>query len=654
MKNYTNYIVLCFCLLISNSLYPQIKKTAKLSAKNQAKARLLLPSAQIIKLAPRKMMPYRKDKIWVLGTNTSKGHWSKPLTNEINTFYKNKQYYTYPIKLYSSNWSYNKAHLNSSFTTSIGIIKKKGYKIPKKVFNINTIVPDWDWIRKKKIRTIHLAGTPSKKNVYFLKKIKKNQLISFKTAHDHIIVTDTLYAPISIISTEREKRNYIKIIANCIVYESPIKPASVHINSKTDYVFSTKKIIFKSKYEDLEKTALTPAPPFVIGDTNIKIHKDPYLEDESKLMNRLFIEIMMQIVRDLNSDIDEWEKDKLLTEFQNYKKNKINHDILYKDKDYDNDFRNVCSQIENIKIRKNRKLKDLDLFVEGNFGDLPEVPFKYYTIPTKATLLPVKNITTGIQDKLGDIYFKAGGDSKLSLTIQTKLGYDATKLIKANLELNAKGVILESNTPKTVIKFEEQPLKSSGKTIGKITPISNQILRFEIDLQEENLDLIKLFLQTNNTFNLDYKVFQGQKEGSQKISLKIPENILKQLDFTDLQKEFNTIESNTSTIIDAIKITSNLSPVLESTGEGTLEYIEISLAFLFQDKTVFRGPKRFSSHSVNGSEEEIYFMKYSEDYTIKITGTAYYEFGQRDIVNNNSFTNTKYITLQESMFKKND
>jgi hypothetical protein len=204
------------------------------------------------------------------------------------------------------------------------------------------------------------------------------------------------------------------------------------------------------------------------------------------------------------------------------------------------------------------------------------------------------------------------------------------------------------------MSINEQPLKAKGRTIGRIIPVSNQILRFEIDLPDEGLDMIKLFLKDDNIFDLDYKIYQGQKESNQKVTLTIPEDILKKIDFTDLLNEFNTIESNTMTVTDAILITSNLSPVLEDIGEGTLEYIEISLEFLFEDKTVFRGPERFSSHSVNGSEKEIPFMKYSDNYKIKVTGTAYYEFGKREITKDNIFNSTdKYITLQESMFKNN-
>ena len=134
MKNHLNYIVLCFCLLMSVTLFGQVRKTKKLSTQDQAKVIRQLQTTQVMKVmkfSPRKMMPYRKNKIWVLGTSTIQGHWSKPASNEINTYYKNKQYYTYPNMAFGFG-SYNNAHLKSRFSISNGITKKKGYKIPKK------------------------------------------------------------------------------------------------------------------------------------------------------------------------------------------------------------------------------------------------------------------------------------------------------------------------------------------------------------------------------------------------------------------------------------------------------------------------------------------------------------------------------------------
>ena len=663
MKNYLNNIVLCICFLMSVSMIAQVKKTKKLSAQEQAKVIRQLSTMQVMKvmkLAPRKMMPHRKNNIWVMGTSTINGHWAKPGANEVKTYNEKttSQTYTDTVLNYSFK-SYNESALKSKTTRRRNGILASHYKIPKKTFSINNInESERRWMLDDNVQAEGLTGMAGKTNVYYFKKIGSKSLIAFATNYNHVIVTDTLYAPAGILSVERTKRNYIKIIANCIVYDSPLLPSSVTTN-KTDFVFSAKSIIFKSKYEDLSTVELTPAPPFAYEDINIKIHKDPYSKNEITLMNRLFIIVMEQIIDKLNSNIDDWEKDKLLTEFQTYRKNKINqeHKILWNDKESQKRFKELCAEFDNLAdhgFRSKRTIDGIDILVEGNIGDLPEKPFKYYAIPTKATLLPVKDPVTGEQNKLGNLYYKATGDSKMTITIETRLGYDAIKFAMAKQALKKKGMILENNPPKTVMSISEQPLKAEGSTIGSILPISNQILRFEIDLPDENLSLLELFLQTNNTFDLYYKENQGQNEAGQKITIEIPEEISKQLDLTDLLNEFSIIEINALTVTDAILITSNLWPVLEDTGEGTLDYIEISLEFLFDDKTVFYQPERFSSYSVNGSKKVLEFVKYSDNYTIKVTGIAYYEFGERTIIKDNIFTNNnENIILQESMFNTN-
>ena len=113
-------------------------------------------------------------------------------------------------------------------------------------------------------------------------------------------------------------------------------------------------------------------------------------------------------------------------------------------------------------------------------------------------------------------------------------------------------------------------------------------------------------------------------------------------------KKFNVVESNTLT--DHVKISSQLSPTLEH--EGALQYIEVSLKFSFDDRDVYRGPFRLSSYSTLSSEKDVPFIKYSENYKVGVTGTAYYEDGHRDIENEH-ITDSKFIVLKEDIFKKN-
>ena len=666
MKNSCNYIILCFCLLISVNLLAQTKSKNKLSNDKKTKVIYQLPTMQVMKMtmaSPRKIMIGHKKMVWLFNSSTKNGYWAGLKVNEKEKF---EQLLKQGDTLYSvSFYDYKKTYHEASRFSST---------IPKKAFEVNKFEEHPEWITKKGSLVkadgssrFELKGAIGKTNIYYFKNVKLlgmylagynkyNFPETNKANTDHIIVADTLFvSPTSFgfLNIQRRNRGYIKVIANCIIYERPIKVSSTE--NITDFVFSAKEIFLKTPYKDLTKTELNSPLPFIWKvDKNVESYIDPFAENEALLINRLMINIMIQISTDLqNSNDDYWAKDKLLEKFQSFR-GRVNSNVLVVDSEYLNRFKDLCNEFDNKYVKEiintKRTIGDLTILVEGEIGDLPKVPFKYYAIPSNATLLPVKDHTTGIQDKLGDLYYKATGDSKMSLTLQVKLGYDAIKFDEANQILKEKGLVLESNPPQTVMSISEQPLKAKGRTIGRIVPISNQILRFEIDLPEEGLDIIKLFLKDDNIFDLDYKVYQVQKEGNQKITLEIPKEILQELDFTDLINEFNTVQSNT--ITDAVYITSNLSPFLEDSGEGVFEYIKISLEFLFDDKKVFLGPERFSSHSVNGSEKMINFVKFSDNYKIIVTGTAYYEFGQRDIVKENIFTNTdKIITLQESMFK---
>ncbi|QCX37961.1 hypothetical protein FF125_05755 [Aureibaculum algae] len=657
MKNYVNYIVLGFCLMMSVNLLAQVRKTKTVSSKN-TKVFYQAGRKSAIVLPTRKIM-HRSDKlVWVYATNTSKGNWQRAQAKDNELFTELRKS---GDSLYRTNFS-------------------NDFRVPRIAFEPDRFEQHPEWLTKNGSLVksdgssrIELKGATGKTNIYYHKNINL-LLMSFagynkyglpetnRANTNHIIVTDTLIIPphsMGFMNVQRRNKGYVKIIANCIIYERPVKVTSTMISEKTNFVISARKILLKSPYKDLTDKALNTAP-FVwkVDPSNVEFYKEAFKDIEELLFNRLLIEYLKLVTINLqNPANDSWSKDRLLAKFQTYR-GRVNFNELNNDSEYYSLFTDLCKEFDtkygNGKIGPHRTINDLDILVEGNIQDLPVVPFKYYAVPSTATLLPVKNHATGVQDKLGDLYYKATGESKMSVTLEVKLGYDAIKIAEVKKALKEKGFVLENIPPKTVMAINEQPLKAKGRTIGEIIPISNQILRFEIDLPDEGLDIIKLFLKDDNIFDLDYKVYQGQKESNQKIMLTIPENILKQIDFADLLNEFNTIESNTMTVTDAVIITSNLSPVLEGSGEGTLEYIEVSLEFLFDDKTVFRGPERFSSHSVNGSEKEIPFMKHSDNYKIIVTGTAYYEFGNREIIKENSFTNTdKYITLQESMFNKN-
>lgn len=539
------------------------------------------------------------------------------------------------------------------------MIGPKKRPLPKKTIDINRIEEGdewgWGWIHKKRTSARNIEGKDGMTNVHYFKNIRKKEWTTFSNDFDHIIVTDTLFAPSMFLNSDnkprRVKRSYIKIIANCIIYESPIKLASTKLRTQTDYVFSAGSIFFKSKHNDLQVMKFGSSPQFVVADTNIKIHKDPFVAEEKILVNRLFIEIMRQIKRELMNERNVWEKDKLLIEFQKYRY-RVRQDVLWKDPEYDkffNEFDIFDSNQENA-IERERELNGLKVLVEGQISDLDKSPFKYYVIPSKATLIPMMDEESGALNKLGDLIFKASGDSKLAVTMGVKLGYQKELLKKANEELNKYGFALEESYPRKIIFNDEQPLLISQQT-GRIIPIDNDILELKFDLKDEGLSLIKLLAKNNVSFNLNFNAYDGGHEIRQKVLFEVADDIIKQLDFENMIGEFNVIETNT--ITDLVKITSNLNSDLGVEKEGVLNYVEVSLEFQFDnEKIVFRGPFKMSSASVLGSENSILFIKHSEDYSIKVTGKAYYENGVREIKDDLVIT-SPFIELEENIFKDN-
>lgn len=611
MKHFIKLIVICFLLFLSGSVTAQRKLENK---SIQTKAQTYNKVAKRAN-TQKQLLPYSKAKVRI-------------------TVYKE--------------------------TLGREIPYSKFEPLPPKTIDLNPIAEglewDWTWIHKKKTRARDIEGKDRKTNVHYFKNIRKEELTIFSNDFDHIVVTDTLYATTSFLNIggkpRRVKRSYIKIIANCIIYDSPIKVVSTMSRNKTDYVFSADNIFFKTKHKGLQKMKVGSSPPFVTADVNIKIHKDPFDNKEKILVNRLFIEIMKQINRELISERNVWKKDKLLIEFQKYRY-KVRESVLWIDPKYDkfyHEFDDFDSNQENA-IEREREVNDLKVLVEGKVNNLDKSPFKYYVIPSKATLTPVMDEKSGALNKLGNLIYRATGDSKLTVSMGVKLGYQKELLEKTNVELNKYGFTLEKGIPKKILFIDEQPLKIRGGKTGKIIPIDSDILELKFELQDEGLSIIKLLAKSNDvTFDLSFKAYDNRHEFRQKILFKISDDIIKQIDFNDkMTSEFNVIETNS--IDDLVKITSNLKSDLGSEKEGILNYIEVSLEIQFDNgKVSFWGPFKMSSASVLGSENSIPFVKHSENYNIKVTGKAYYENGVREI-KEKFMINSPFIELVENIFK---
>ena len=111
--------------------------------------------------------------------------------------------------------------------------------------------------------------------MYYFKNLKKNSFIGLASDYDHIIVTDTLYAPISILNTDsnprRDTKSNIRIIANHILQEKPLKLASTRQRHVSDYVFSMNEITYVQTNTASVKIKSITTEKFAQIDGNIKV-----------------------------------------------------------------------------------------------------------------------------------------------------------------------------------------------------------------------------------------------------------------------------------------------------------------------------------------------------------------------------------------------
>jgi hypothetical protein len=367
-------------------------------------------------------------------------------------------------------------------------------------------------------------------------------------------------------------------------------------------------------------------------------------------MNWIYSNKMKNILTQLNTTSNSWEIDQLLEEFQNIRRNQINANFLEKDEVTNKIFNESCkifqAQYGNKGVQEFRKEGDLAVLVNGDVENLHNYPFKYYTLPSKASLIPVNDQSTGKPTALGLVTYYPTGDSKFELNMEVALSFDKKALKKATKKLKKNGLSMEQGFPVGLASIDEQPLKINGKTVGKIIPIGNQNVRFEITLKDESLTLYELFTSAIN-FKIDYEIDGHQQPYSQHIDLEIKRSLLENITEGKILERFSVIDMSMMT--DVVNISSQLDAGLNNDNEGILNFVEITLEFNFENETVFHGPLHFSSYSTHASEMIINFLKYSDNYSVKVTGYADYDNGRRDI---EPFTaDNQFIILDENIFK---
>ncbi len=589
----------------------------------------------------------KKGYVWVPATDVKKGYWEVSKSNEIKERRKIKADYLYKI-------TNSKGLAYPKYTVRRGGIAKA----PEKPFRLNKVAEHFTFLKNKAVKNVDFEGKEGSMNVYYVKKASLG-LFTFAALQDHIVVIDTLHVPAaapfsaSFMSLDRNERRYVKVIANHLVYESPISISSLGIRH-ADFVFAAKNVHFKSPYKQLQKEALSPAPPMVYKGGNQVLHayKDPFGMNEKLLLNRLYVKVLEQLRSKVNSTEDIWEVDKLVSEFRVYQRNKIDVDALINDTKYQEKFNGLSEWFDtkyaNFKIEPIREKSGFAILANGNLAKRPIVPIQYYPIPSAAKVLPSMYATTGEMAALGNIRYQTMGDTRLKLSLDVALGHDTLLFEQAKEALGKINVKLQARISKRVLRIPRQSLKINGRSVGEIIPIDNQLLRLEIDLTEDGKSILEVFPKVGGVpFQIAMEVPGLPERIVQNINLIAPKELLARLDYKNPLVSFNVIEETNLT--ETVNISNKLNNE-SNDHEGTLNYVEVLLEFNFPNKTVVHGPFRLSPTNSFASEREIPFVKHHQKYRIVVSGRAVYENGWRDCV---PFTSDKkIIMLEDNMLKK--
>lgn len=588
-----------------------------------------LPAATEAKPADGEKTVTALKMIWVMPTPSMPGHWRRPRVGEVEARAKLDATHLYPVSFEYPSYP----------QTSPGSRK----------IDLRNINEEVKLLSNPEYSSGGLNGQTGRMNVYYVNKIELG-MIALTREQDHVIVVDSLYVPSarklsnSLVAIDQHGHPFLKLIAGTIVYESPIN-LSLMTDQSGDFIFSADKIYFKSIYEGLQPYEIKPAPPLLMVEQGLQnnIYQTYNGETERLLLNRLYIKLMEQCFNNLAATEDEWARDKLMERFQGYRFRKLKPEIMGNDLPYQGMMNSVVARFdESFQNAQLKKLRDFDgtrIIADGDISQIQMRPLKYYALPTVALLKPL------IRDSaLGSILYTGTGDAELKIVLETALTYNAQAFEAVANKLSGKGITLEKKLSQQALSIEEQPLKINGKTLGRIVPVSNEILRLELNLPEGAKTIAEIFPKVGNTsFTIDFKVLPNQPPISQTLTLQVDSASLARLDYTEPLKSFQVVERTELT--DNLKISSNVSA--SRPNEGALNYLEVLLDVKFPDRSSLYGPYRLSAYNTISSEIIVPFLKYSNDYTVTVSGRAIYDDGEIDI---KPFeTHTGIIVLDDAM-----
>lgn len=611
---------------------PALKKYAKADASQLKK-----------NIDPRRIVPALKF-VWALPEReTDAGHWEAIRVIDKEMFSQNEKTKYYPISL-------------------------KGYPSYREPEN-KPRAESFSYIGKADLKTDGLTGKEDKTNVFYFNKITLGA-IAFKNGADYVLVTDTLTlsqpAPFNntLLCVDGDKALFVKIIANVVIYEGPLGLAFVMALEKhpfippqpkaSQFVLAAKQVFFRTHYKDIKGFQLKQMAPIVMDldeTSKAKIFYNTVSTDDQILLNRLHVNQLKQI-NDvaLGTTSDTWLMDKIIERFQTIRFLKIKADALPQDQPTQNTFSGNWQKFDakygNYAFQRKRDFKNITIISEGNVREMPIAPIKYYTIPTQAKLLPVQRDTSRL---LGHLRYNPTGDIKLKLMLDLELGHKPEVFKVVEADLKKKGIELENSIPTKLLTIEAQPLKIRGKTMGRIYPVSNNLIKLEIDVSEESKTLIELFPKAGTTnFSLEYTFASDKSKFSNELPIAIDKSLLAKLDYSKPMLSFDEYENNALT--KEIQILNNLfSTDKQEAGYGALDRVEVMVEIGFSGGSTLRGPYNLSAYNTMASKVNVPFLIKENNYTLTISGRVFYEDGIRDIVP--FTTNSDIINIDETVLK---
>ena len=472
---------------------------------------------------------------------------------------------------------------------------------------------------------------------------------------------------------ESYKLSVLSIIARVVVFEGTgIVNYKVEVNKKqvNNLFFCAEKIIdnrlnkdtFYFRYLNFDSTKVISNNYFnekkigyYLGNSIKEI--DKFYDGIENCINAWVINNLKKILTDIDVEAqDSWKRDILFNKYLYIKEYYCSIGDNQQDSLFNMYKSRIISVVERTKtlmrtlnIQMPSGFREIKIFTERNTENGNPV-FKHYIMPTSLKIMP---LNVNQKELLGTInYIKRGRDDKINLTFDVELRYGEDILQKINEYVSKWNILIEKELPSFVNIQEKQIFRLiSGDNIGTKTAINNAVIRFDIDLQEHSKDIAEIFKRNSLVETIQFNAELsnlGKLSIDNRMPLVVDRKLLDSLDYQSPFKSFDIIEWSQQ--VEVFKLISNLSPNRKD--EGFLKYLEVSVLITFEDgKTISKGGYRLSSFQTTGSSVEIPFLRSGiGNYSIKIKGKAYYEYGERTLRIVSISPNIEFVEITESSF----